>query len=166
MATGQLLQPTVPWKLSAAAGIVWGMRVTRGHLDRIPPRNMRIPVRDFARVWLTAEIRDDEMAAANLAEDGYLRGVCATCEWMAGLIVTVREDGRPPASFYRPSPLTGMQVKAYEELIAAETVEAERVAAGSEPGEPDFVDGVLATLLWAWRGTGPQPIETKRSQTV
>jgi len=135
-------------------------------LERIPPRNMRIPVRDFSRVWLHAEIRDDEMAAANLPEDGYLRGVCATCEWMAGVIMVVREEGQDPSSFYRPSPLTGQEVKAYEELIAAETVEAERIVADSEPGEPDFVDGVLATLLWAWRGTGPQPIETKRRQSI
>ena len=80
------------------------------------------------------------MEAAGEPEDGYLRGVCATCEWLAGVIITVRgADGRP-VSVFRPSPVTGMQSRAYEELIAEEMQAAEQVVADSLPGEPGFVD--------------------------
>jgi hypothetical protein len=64
---------------------------------------------------------------------------------------------------FRSSPLTGLQVKAYEELITEETQVAEQLVADSLPGEPGFVDGVLATLLWAWRRSGVPPIEVEQA---
>ncbi|MGW1344690.1 hypothetical protein ACWCOV_26860 [Kribbella sp. NPDC002412] len=140
------------------------MELTARHFERIPRRNLRIPVREFARLWLVAERHDDAMKAADQAEDSYLRGVCATCEWLAGVIITVHgADGRP-ASVFRPSPVTGLQSKAYEELIAEETLAAERIVADSLPGVPGFVDGVLATLKWAWRRSAEPPIDVERAQ--
>ncbi|WP_328321866.1 hypothetical protein OHA70_25540 [Kribbella sp. NBC_00382] len=142
------------------------MRITERHLEEIPRANLRIPVREFARVWLRAEIRSDESAAAGEPEDGYLSGVCATCEWLAGAYIKVPGRGGQPRMTLRPAPLTAGygNVKAYEELIAAETVAAEQVVAGSPPGKPGFPDGVLATLLWAWRGLGVPPIELPQKQ--
>jgi hypothetical protein len=140
------------------------MELTAREFERIPRRNLRIPVREFARLWLTAERRDDAMEAAGEPEDAYLRGVCAACEWLAGVIIRVRgADGRQ-VSVFRPSPVTGLQSKAYEELIAEETQAAEQIVADSLPGEPGFVDGVLAALLWAWRRSGVPPLDVKRAQ--
>ena len=140
------------------------MELTGRHFDRIPRENLRIPVREFARLWLAAERRDAAMESAGKPEDGYLRGVCATCEWMAGVIIRVDgADGRS-VPVWRPSPVTGVQSKAYEELIAEETRVAEQLVADSLPGEPGFVDAVLATLAWAWRRSGVPPIDVEQAR--
>ncbi len=54
----------------------------------------------------TPERRDDAMEAAGEPEGAYLRGVCASCEWLAGLITVRGPDGRP-ASHFGCSPPTG-----------------------------------------------------------
>jgi hypothetical protein len=74
-------------------------------------------------------------------------------------------DGQPRVTL-RPAPLTAgyRYVKAYEELIAAETSAAEQIVADSPPGELGFPDGVLATLLWAWRGSAVPPVELPQEQ--
>ncbi|GAA0948615.1 hypothetical protein GCM10009554_46410 [Kribbella koreensis] len=143
------------------------MRITERHLEEIPQTNLRIPVREFARVWLRAEIRYDASEAAGEPENGYLSGVCATCEWLAGVYIKVPNRDGVPQMTLRPAPLTTGYgyVKAYEELIAAETSAAEQVVAARLPGEPGFPDGVLATLLWAWRRSGVPPIEIPQKQT-
>ncbi|MFI6827590.1 hypothetical protein ACIBG5_10855 [Kribbella sp. NPDC050241] len=140
------------------------MELTARDFERIPQRNLRIPVREFARLWLTAERRDDAMNAAGEPEDAYLRGVCATCEWLGGVIIQVRGADGQSLSVFRPSPLTGLQSKAHEELIAEETRAAERTIADSVPSEPGFVHGALATLMWAWRRSGMPPIDVERAQ--
>lgn len=125
-------------------------------------------MREFARVWVLAERRYDESEAANEPEDGYLTGVCAACEWLAGVFIRVQgRDGRV-RMILRPAPLTDGYgyVKAYEELIAEETRAAEQIVADSLPGEPGFPEGVLATLLWAWRGSGVPPIEVPQKQAI
>ena len=55
------------------------MELTGRHFDRIPRTNLHVPVREFARLWLTAERRGDALVAED-REDFYLTGVCATCE--------------------------------------------------------------------------------------
>jgi hypothetical protein len=140
------------------------MELTARHFERIPPANVRIPLREFARLWLTAERRDAAMEAAGEPEDAYLLGVRATCQWMAGVIITVRGPGGQPVSVFAPSPITGVQTKAYEELIAEETCAAEQAVADGPPGEPGFVEGVLATLMWAWRRSGASPIEVEQAR--
>jgi len=138
------------------------MELTARDFERIPRRNLRIPVREFARLWFHAERRADAMEVAGEPEHPYLRGVCSTCEWLAGVIVTV-SGVNGPASVFVPSPVTGMLDKAYEELIAEETQAAEQVVADSLRGEPGFVDGVLATLEWAWRRSGVPPIDMEHA---
>lgn len=105
------------------------------------------------------------MEAAGEPEDAYSLGVRATCQWMAGVITTMRGPGGQPVSVFRPSPITGVQTKAYEELIAEEIRAAEQAVAASPPGDPGFVEGVLATLLWAWRRSGTPPIEVEPART-
>jgi hypothetical protein len=137
------------------------MELTARHFERIPPANVRIPVREFARLWLSAERRDAAMEAAGEPEDAYLLGVRATCQWLAGVIITLQGDGERPVGVFKSSPITAVQTKAYEELIAEETRAAEQAVAASPPGDSGFVEGVLATLLWAWRRSGTPPIEVE-----
>jgi hypothetical protein len=139
------------------------MELTARDFDRIPRGNLRVPVAEFARLWLTAERRADALEAAGAPEDSYLRGVCSTCEWLAGVIITV-QGARGPIGVFVRSPVTGVDGKACEELIAEETRAAERAIGDGRTGKPGFVDGVLATLVWAWRRSGVPPIEVQQAQ--
>jgi hypothetical protein len=49
-------------------------------------------------------------------------------------------------------------------MIAEEARAAEQLVPDSPPGKPGFVDGVMATLAWAWRRSGVPPIEVERAQ--
>lgn len=62
------------------------------------------------------------------------------------------------------SPATGRSVRAYEELIEAECVAAERLLArrpvpATLARRPGWVDGIVATLRWAWRRDAPAPLQ-------
>jgi hypothetical protein len=139
------------------------MELTARDFERIPRENLRVPVREFARLWLTAERRGDALAAEGRG-DWYLAGVQVTCRWLACSFVTfnyptgaVRERAH--------APITRTTRKAYEELVAAEAEAAEReVARGGLPGQPGFAEGALATLSWAWRRSGVPPIEAEQAQ--
>jgi hypothetical protein len=149
------MSPCCSWRASGG--------LTARYFERIPRANVRLRVGEFARLWLTVEGRVDAFEAAD-REDFFLTGVQSTCRWLAGALISVK-GVNGPTRVWSPSPISGAQVKAYEELIAEETIAAERAAVGSVPGEPDFVDGVLATLLSAWRWSGVPPIEVEQAQT-
>ena len=138
------------------------MELSGRDFDRIPRRNLRVHVGEFARLWLAVEQRADALEAAGRPEDSYLTGVQSTCRWLAGVIISVSGPGGP-TSIWSPSPITGVQQKAYEELIAQETQAAENAVLGCLPGQPGFVDGALATLAWAWRGSDVPPIEVEQA---
>lgn len=140
------------------------MELTARDFDRIPRENVHVRVSEFARLWWAAERRADALEAEGLAEDSYLTGVQSTCRWIAGAIITVNGLSGP-VCVWAASPITGVQEKAYQELIAEETLAAERAVIGSPPGRPGFVDGALATLAWAWRRSGVPPIEVEQAHT-
>jgi hypothetical protein len=51
-------------------------------------------------------------------------------------------------------------------LIEAETLAAERWVARNPQGiagQPGWLEAILATLTWAWRGTEPPPLEIRRA---
>jgi hypothetical protein len=134
------------------------MELTGRDLERIPRTNLRIPVGEFARLWLEAERRGDALAAEGRG-DPYLAGVQITCRWLAGAFVTFNLPSGPTRD-RAFAPITGSRRKAYEELIAQETEAAERkVARGGFPGRLGLAEGVLATLVWAWRRSGVPPID-------
>lgn len=139
------------------------MELTGRDFERIPRTNLRIPVGEFARLWLVAERHGDAQAAAGRG-DPYLAGVQMTCRWLAGAFVTVDSPSGPTRD-RASAPITWSNRKAYEELIAEETVAAEcKVASGGFPGRPGLAEGVLATLLWAWRRSGVPPIDIEQAQ--
>jgi hypothetical protein len=133
------------------------MEVSALDLARVPAENLRTPRAEFARLWLVAEGR------AESDPDWYAFGVAATCRWMAG--ATVRPDQGPwyPA----PAPVTQRTGRATPELIQRECVEAEVLAMRQpEPvwlaRRPGWIDGTIATLNWAWLGTGRVPLDIDR----
>jgi hypothetical protein len=139
------------------------MELTARDFERIPRENLRVPVREFARLWLTAERRGDALAAEGRG-DWYLTGVQITCRWLACAFVTFNlPSGAVRERAY--APITGSRRKAYEELIAAEAEAAERaVARDGLPGRPGLAEGAMATLAWAWRRSGVPPLDVENAQ--
>jgi hypothetical protein len=85
--------------------------------------NLRVPLVDFARVWVAAERRADALEAAGQG-DWYLTGVQVTCRWLACSTV-VFDYPHGPVRQLAHAPITRTQRLAHEELIAAETLAAE-----------------------------------------
>jgi hypothetical protein len=130
------------------------MELTGRDFDRIPKGNVRVPVVEFARLWLAAEQQyDRERTWAAF-------GVVQTCRWLA--TATVRpSDGR---SYLADAPVTNRFGQAHEETIEAETLAAEvllwrRPVAPWLVERPGWLAAVVATLAWAWRRSGQPPID-------
>lgn len=122
------------------------VRVTERDVERVPPGNLRVPRRDFGVLWSAAEQGSDFASV----------GTAITCRWLARATVDLPRGRQRPAF----APVTRTRRLAYEELIEAEYLAAERLA-GDEPewlaARPGYLDGVRNTLRWAWRGEGPAP---------
>jgi hypothetical protein len=128
-----------------------GMELTGRDFDKIPPRNLRVPVADFARLWLAAEQRyDQDKTWANF-------GVIQTCRWLAGATVRPPDDAPWYLAYAPVTQRTGLP---YEEVIEAETLAAEVLLFRSPvpawlEKRPGWLPAVVKTLTWAWRGTTP-----------
>jgi hypothetical protein len=59
------------------------------------------------------------------------------------------------------APITRTREASHEELIELETQAAERWVGREWPGQRTYVEGVLATLGWAWRASGVPPLEVE-----
>lgn len=134
------------------------MRVTEDDLARVPVSNLRVPRAEFGALWIAAEQRCVEQATDGVT-DWYAAGVAAACEWLADAVLRPA-TGAPHLAY---SPATGRTARAYEELIDAECVAAERLAArqprpATLARRPGWIEGILATLAWAWRHEGPVPL--------
>ncbi|GAA4963046.1 hypothetical protein GCM10025792_00980 [Pseudonocardia tropica] len=134
------------------------MRVTERDVDRIPPGNLHVPRRDFGLLWAAAEQRSEEQGARGVTD--YAAGAVAiTCRWLAVATVDGPGGRRRPAS----APITSTSRTAQEELIEAEYLAAETLAARPAPPDwlarqPGYLAAVCATLRWAWRGVGSPPV--------
>ena len=133
--------------------------MTAADVARVPAGNLRVPRDEFGAVWAAAEAHQEEQARRRVA-DWYGAGVVMTCRWVAG--ATVRPYSGPwgPAA----APVTGRLNQAYEELIEAEYLAAERLAMRRPvpdwlAARPGWIEAVLATLDWAWRGWRRSPLE-------
>lgn len=120
-------------------------------VDAIPRRNIRRSREDFAALWRAAE-RSQEI-------DNTWRGagVTMTCRWIAQATARPAE-GRP---YMARSPVTSRAVLAYEELIEAELLAAEKMAIHPPAwldSQPGWLDAVIATLNWAWMARGDPPV--------
>lgn len=133
------------------------MRVTDSDIARIPVANLRVPREEFAALWAAAEQLCDEQGRRGVT-DWYAGGVAATCEWLAA--AAFRSEYGPAQNAHAPA--TGRSARAYEELIDAECLAAERLLAQPTPTtlrRPGWIEGIAATLRWAWRRTAPAPLD-------
>ena len=125
--------------------------VTEADIAKIPPRNLRIRRAEFVAVWVAAERLG--------GSDWYAAGVAVTCRWLAR--ATVRPATGP--WYLAWAPVTERSDLAFEELIEAEYIEAEKLdmrrpRPGWLLGRPGWSEGICATLRWAWCRTGPVPL--------
>ena len=136
-----------------------GMEVTARHVEGIPRGNLRVRRSEFVALWRLVE----HLSEANPA-DWYVAGVAATCEWLACSSVPSIVGSRELAR----APLTRRARMAHEEMIATELMAAE-VAAIRHPsgieGRPGWLEGILATLRWAWSGSTKAPLEMPSTST-
>jgi hypothetical protein len=133
--------------------------VSAADIARIPRANLRVPSAEFAALWVTAERLCDEQTRRGVT-DWYAAGVAVTCQWLAG--ATVRTDTGP--WFPAHSPVTKRTARAYEELIEAEYLEAQKLDMRRPrpvwlQQRPGWSEAICATLRWAWRRSGPPPLE-------
>jgi len=130
--------------------------VTEADIARVPVGNLRVPRAAFGMVWTAAEQRSSEQGA-HAVTDWYAAGVAATCRWLAGARVDSVIGGRRLA----PSPVSGREVLAYEELIEAEYLAAELLGQRCPDlveHRPGWCEAIAATLRWAWRHEGAAPL--------
>lgn len=129
------------------------MEVTARAIDNIPRGNLRVSRDSFVALWRLAE----HLGEANPA-DWYAGGVRATCRWLACAAVPSILGGWELAW----APVTLRSNLAHEELIQKELLAAElqivRHPGGIE-GRPGWLEGIVATLQWAWAGSSVAPLE-------
>lgn len=147
-----------PFATSAGPGTLAVVRVTEADIARIPAANLRVPRAEFVALWIAAEQLCDEQGERGVT-DWYAAGVAATCEWLAAAVFRPANGPRQDAV----SPVTGRGARAYEELIEAECVAAERMLARHpQPPtmrrRPGWLPGIMATLGWAWLASGRPPL--------
>lgn len=137
------------------------VEVSAADVAKIPVSNMRVSRAEFVALWQTAErLHDDQLRRG--VPDWYGAGVVETCRWLA-----IVEPKTGPWQL-APSPVTRRVQVAYDDLIEGECQAAVQLA-GRRPvparlmSRPGWIDGVVATLNWAWRRLGSPPLGTIRS---
>ena len=129
------------------------MEVTARQVEDIPQGNLRVPRADFVALW---RLTDHLMVTRR--GDWYVVGVAMTCRWLACTAVPSVLGGWELAW----APVTERSALAHEELIASELLAAERAAIRNPrgiEGRPGWLEGVVATLEWAWGGSPVPPLE-------
>jgi hypothetical protein len=141
--------------LSDGDATLGDMDVSAAAVAKVPGENLRVPRAEFGALWTVA----DRLAGQPGPDDDFLVGVVLTCRWLAAQPVWSDLIGRAemPAA-----PFTGRAHAAMPETVEAELVRA--AAAAARPGpRAELARGVVATLNWAWRGTGDPPLDTSHA---
>ena len=129
------------------------MEVTERAVECIPRGNLHVSRDEFVALWRLVE----HLGEANPA-DWYAAGVRATCRWLACAAVPSILGGWQLAW----APVTERSGLAHEETIQAELLAAElqllRHQGGME-GRPGWLEGIVATLQWAWAGSSAAPLD-------
>jgi len=140
------------------------MEVTESLLAGVPPGNLRVPRTDFGVVWAVLS-----SSIARMANAGWLTGtpagVAVTCRWLATAVVQT-QMGRRHLAY---SPVSERSARAYEELIEAEFLAAERLGVRRPDlveHRPGWCEAIRATLRWAWRHDGPPPLDLPATQAA
>jgi hypothetical protein len=129
------------------------MEVTARAIENVPRGNLYVSRDEFVALWRRAEQVGEESPA-----DWYVAGVRATCRWLACAAVPSILGGWQLAW----APVTERSGMAHEELIEAERLAAEVQLLrhpGGLDGRPGWLEGIVATLQWAWAGSAAAPLE-------
>jgi hypothetical protein len=129
------------------------MEVTARAIESIPRGNLNVSRNEFVALWRLVE----DVGEARPA-DWYVAGVAATCRWLACAAVPSIVGGWELAW----APVTERSGLAHEETIQAELLEAELQAIrkpGGFDGRPGWLEGIVATLRWAWAGSSVAPLK-------
>ena len=139
------------------------MELRGSDFDRIRREHLRgVTVTEFARLWWQAERRADALRAEDRSRLVPGRGAAA-CRWIANAWVQYDGPIEGRNGEMAKTPLTLKSAWVIEELIEEETLDAERLVGRWEwPGRPGYVEGVAATLTWAWRRSGVPPIQVEQ----
>ena len=135
------------------------MEVTVRAIESIPHGNLRVSRDKFVALWRLAEHIGQVSPA-----DWYVAGVRATCRWLACAAVPSILGGWELAW----APVTRRSRLAHEELIESERLAAEVKAIrnpGGIEGRPGWLEGIVATLQWAWAGSSVAPLEEPSTNT-
>jgi hypothetical protein len=141
-------------ELSAAYVTIGFMGVTAEQIAKVPAANIRVSREAFGRLWAYA---DEVATRPGVVDDHYAVGVLWTCEWLSRQPVwsSVLKRMR-----LQEAPVTERHHAAMPETIEAEYFAAVRRARPGETGQwAELARGVLATLEWAWHGSGKPPLE-------
>ena len=147
------------WEMSRGRVTLAGVQVSAADIERVPRANLHVPLNEFVAVWSAAERREERSAELGAA-DWYGTGVVMACRWVA--TAPTRQANGP---WWPPrAPVTERTERAYEELIEAELLAAEvlslrRPVPAWLAGRPGWLDGVLVTLQWCWRGSRRPPFD-------
>jgi hypothetical protein len=145
------------FRVSVRGVTVMSVDVTDADVAGMPARNIRVPRAEFVAVWRAASSCDHDDPARH-GGGWYAAGVAATCRWLATAPSRLTNGLADPT----PAPATHRTALAYEELIEAEFLAAERLAE-TRPhllrSRPGWCEGVRATLAWAWRCQGDRPLK-------
>lgn len=143
-------------EMSVVRATLEHMEVTEKDVERIPVRNLRVPLEEFVAVWVAAEFRNAEQAEQGVT-DWYAGVVIVTCRWLARAVM---RPSSGPRYLARP-PVSRHDERAYEELIEAEYLAAELLDVRRPDlvqARPGWCEAIRATLGLAWRRSGWPPI--------
>jgi hypothetical protein len=129
------------------------MEVTARAIENIPGGNLGVPRDEFVALWRLVEHLGEASPG-----DWYVAGVAATCRWLACAAVPSILGGWELAW----APVSWRSGLAHEELIEAELLAAEVQAIknpGGVEGRPGWLEGIVATLQWAWAGSSVAPLD-------
>ena len=129
------------------------MEVTARAVEAIPPGNLNVSRDEFVALWRLVEHLGETYPA-----DWYVAGVAATCRWLACAAVPSILGGWQLAW----APVTERPGLAHEETIEAELLAAELHLlrnSGGIQGRPGWLEGIVATLQWAWASSSAAPLD-------
>ncbi len=121
------------------------MDVTVAVVERVPWRNLRVSLPEFAGVWAAAEGLH-RAQVADPRDRNIFAGIVTVCRWLALLSSRAPVTGRSVTA-------DPQSIEAEVEALMADIDAVPRPAWLSEPA--GWADGIVATLDWAWQAADP-----------
>lgn len=128
------------------------MNLSAQAVAKVPDENLRVSRGEFGALWAYAE----HLAGLPGPDNDYLVGVVLTCRWLAGQPVWSSAIKRSEMPY---APVTWRRHAAMPETIEAEYMDA----VSPRAAEPDIARSVVATLDWAWHGSGRPPLDMSQA---